>query len=83
MFSRIALATILGGALGNLIDRIRLGEVTDFIDVGIATYRWPIFNVADSAVSTGMVILIALVLFEGDKTEPAEGPEPKTYLPKE
>ncbi len=46
-----------GGAVGNLIDRIRLGEVIDFLDVYISTYHWPAFNVADSAVSAGAVIL--------------------------
>jgi signal peptidase II len=51
------MSLILGGAVGNLIDRIRLGEVIDFLDVYISTYHWPAFNVADSAVSVGAVIL--------------------------
>jgi signal peptidase II len=51
------MSLIMGGAVGNLIDRIRLGEVIDFLDVYISTYHWPAFNVADSAVSVGAVIL--------------------------
>lgn len=50
---RVMLALILGGNLGNLVDRIRLGHVTDFIDMGVRTTRWPVFNVADVAVVIG------------------------------
>ena len=49
---------ILGGAIGNLIDRITMGEVVDFVDVGIGSTRWPVFNVADSAVVVGVVLYI-------------------------
>ena len=56
---RPALSMVLGGALGNIIDRIRLGMVVDFFDVGIGTLRWPVFNVADSCVTIG-ILLIAL-----------------------
>lgn len=69
--SRFSLALILGGAIGNLIDRFAYGEVIDFIDIGVENTRWPVFNIADSAVTVGMIILISLVLFERDKTEPA------------
>ncbi len=55
-FRRLALALILGGALGNLIDRLRGGEVVDFIEVGIPRWHWPVFNVADSAVTVGVVL---------------------------
>jgi signal peptidase II len=55
--NRILLGCILGGAIGNLIDRIRLGWVVDFIDVGIGATRWPVFNVADSAVTLGVILL--------------------------
>lgn len=68
-FVRTALSLILGGAIGNLIDRVLYSSVVDFIDVGIGTLRWPVFNVADSAVSIGMVILIAVILFEKKTTE--------------
>lgn len=54
---RFALALILGGALGNIIDRIRWERVVDFIQVGVDGHYWPIFNVADSAVTVGVVIL--------------------------
>jgi len=53
---RLALALILGGALGNLVDRISTGLVVDFIDVGWGRWHWPVFNIADSAVSVGVVM---------------------------
>jgi len=56
---RVAIGLMLGGAVGNLIDRIRLGEVIDFIDVG----AWPVFNLADSAVVVGVVLIIYYFLF--------------------
>jgi len=55
----ISLALILGGAIGNLVDRLGSGEVVDFIEVGIPRWHWPVFNVADSAITTG-VLLFAL-----------------------
>jgi signal peptidase II len=55
---RIYLGLIIGGAFGNLIDRIASGEVLDFIDMGIGRYRWPTYNVADIAVTVGAVLLI-------------------------
>jgi signal peptidase II len=54
----IPLALILGGALGNVWDRIQLGYVVDFIDVYYDQWHWPAFNVADSAISIGTVLLI-------------------------
>jgi len=56
-------ALIFGGAIGNLIDRIRFGRVTDFLDVYIGNLHWPVFNVADSAVTIGIVIFLFHVLF--------------------
>jgi len=55
--NRILLGCILGGAIGNLVDRARLGWVVDFIDIGVGSVRWPVFNVADSAVTLGVLIL--------------------------
>lgn len=52
------LALILGGALGNLVDRVRHGYVIDFIDVYYGTWHWPAFNIADSAITIGAVLLI-------------------------
>ena len=54
----IALAMILGGAVGNLIDRVMLGYVIDYIDLYYNKWHWPAFNVADSAISIGVVLLI-------------------------
>lgn len=53
-----ALALVLGGAVGNLIDRVTRGAVTDFLGVYIGSYRWPDFNVADSAISIGLALLL-------------------------
>jgi len=63
----IALALILGGALGNLLDRIRFGEVIDFIDVFVKTYHWPAFNIADSAISLGAFLMFFWVFRRGKK----------------
>jgi signal peptidase II len=71
--ARWALALILGGALGNLADRIRIGEVVDFFHVSVAGFSWPIFNVADIGVSVG-VGLLALHLFRKEVPENADGP---------
>jgi signal peptidase II len=56
-------ALILGGAAGNMIDRLRWGKVVDFIDLYIASFHWPAFNVADSAISVGMVVFAYYVIF--------------------
>ncbi len=52
------LALILGGALGNVVDRLRFGQVVDFLDLHAAGYHWPAFNVADSAITVGAALLI-------------------------
>jgi signal peptidase II len=62
----IALALILGGALGKLIDRVIYGYVVDFIDVYYQTWHWPAFNVADSAITIGVTILLIDAVFFGD-----------------
>jgi signal peptidase II len=64
-----SLSLIMGGAIGNLIDRVRLGEVIDFIDLHWYSYHWPAFNVADSAVTVGGVFLIVNTVFKKDKTQ--------------
>jgi signal peptidase II len=69
---RLSLALILGGAVGNLVDRVTSGEVVDFIEVGIPQWHWPVFNVADSAVTVG-VLLFALAWSRG--REPAAAPD--------
>ena len=63
----LPLALVVGGAVGNVIDRIRLGHVVDFIDVHRGSWSWPAFNVADSAISVGAVLLLAFALF-GNKS---------------
>lgn len=57
-FKVVSLGMILGGALGNLLDRLRLGEVIDFLDLYWGKYHWPAFNVADSAVTVGILIFL-------------------------
>lgn len=54
----LALSLILGGALGNLIDRIRLGHVIDFLDFYVQNHHWPAFNLADSAIFAGAALLV-------------------------
>ncbi len=61
----VALSLIIGGALGNLVDRIRLREVVDFLDVYAGTLHWPAFNVADSAITVGSIGLAVMLLREG------------------
>jgi signal peptidase II len=56
----LAMGLLLGGAIGNLIDRIRFGYVVDFADIGIGTWRWYIFNIADMAVTCFFLVLIAI-----------------------
>lgn len=59
----LALGLLLGGAIGNFIDRIRFGWVIDFVDMGIGDNRFFTFNVADSAISTALLLLIIIALF--------------------
>lgn len=61
----LALGLLLGGAIGNLIDRLRFGYVVDFVDAGVGDLRWYTFNVADAAISTSLVLLFALALWPG------------------
>jgi signal peptidase II len=54
----LALTLVLGGALGNVIDRLRFGAVVDFLDFHVAGWHWPAFNVADSAITVGVALLL-------------------------
>lgn len=65
LYLSVALGFLLGGAIGNLIDRLRLGYVVDFVDIGIGDLRFYTFNVADSAISTAIVLLVAVALVPG------------------
>jgi signal peptidase II len=60
----VALGLVLGGAVGNLIDRLRYGMVVDFLDVHVGQYHWPAFNVADSAISIGVSLMILDMLLD-------------------
>lgn len=66
--SVLALGMIIGGAIGNVVDRIQYGAVVDFLDVHAFGYHWPAFNVADSAVCVGAAILILESLFTKGET---------------
>jgi signal peptidase II len=62
LYLSISLGLLLGGALGNLVDRLRLGYVVDFVDIGIGNLRFYTFNVADAAISTSIVLLLAVAV---------------------
>jgi len=66
-----ALAAVLGGALGNLIDRALFGQVTDFLLVYYHGWTWPAFNVADSFISIGVIVLLGRSLFVREEPQPA------------
>lgn len=66
---RIGLCLVLAGTFGNLIDRIRSGEVIDFVDIYFRSYHWPAFNVADSAITTGAVLLIVSLTFQAPSSQ--------------
>jgi len=63
-FLALGFALIFGGAVGNLIDRVRLGIVIDFLDIYIGKYHWPAFNIADSAITVGICIFGYHLLFK-------------------
>ena len=62
----VALGLVIGGAIGNVIDRVRFGAVADFLDFHVGGYHWPAFNVADSAIVVG----VALILLDGFVNKP-------------
>lgn len=66
--ARIGVGLVFGGAVGNLIDRARLGAVVDFIDVYWQTYHWPAFNTADSAITLGVLLIAATLMREQSAT---------------
>jgi len=66
-FSAIFLGLVVGGALGNAIDRLLHEAVVDFLDFHVAGYHWPVFNIADSAITVGVIFIIAEGLFAGRK----------------
>ena len=66
----LALALVMGGALGNVVDRLRFGAVADFLSFHAAGWYWPAFNVADSAISVGVALLVWLQLFQKTPEKP-------------
>ena len=62
--NNLGMGLILSGAAGNLIDRVSIGHVRDFVDFYVGNYHWPAFNVADSALSVGVVILVWISFFK-------------------
>ena len=65
----VALGMIIGGALGNVMDRIHYGAVADFLDFYIGEFHWPAFNVADAGITIGVIILVLESLFVGSETD--------------
>ena len=70
----VSFALIAGGAVGNLADRVRFGEVVDFIQWYVRSWYWPSFNVADSAITVGVVLLVIDMLFRNQKQEEISKP---------
>lgn len=64
-----SLSLILGGATGNFIDRVRIGKVIDFIDIFVGKWHWPAFNIADSALTIGIIIFLWSNLLRGTKND--------------
>jgi signal peptidase II len=73
-----ALALVVGGAVGNLIDRVSSGAVTDFVDVYVGTHHWPSFNIADSAISIGIVLMAIDSFRPHPRRQPQEAPAAAT-----
>ncbi len=68
----VSLGLIAGGAIGNLVDRVRLGSVVDFLDFYLGSHHWPAFNVADSAITVGVgLFLVYSLFFEKDQQKTA------------
>ncbi|MEE8394284.1 MAG: signal peptidase II [Rhodospirillales bacterium] len=67
MLTALAIGLVIGGALGNVVDRLRFGAVADFLDFHLAGYHWPAFNVADASITVGAVVLVLESLFGGEE----------------
>ncbi|MDH4227000.1 MAG: signal peptidase II [Deltaproteobacteria bacterium] len=63
----VSLSLIAGGAVGNLIDRVRFSSVVDFLDFHVKGYHWPAFNIADTAITSGVVLTLVAIVFSKDK----------------
>jgi signal peptidase II len=73
---RLSLALILAGAIGNVIDRLRFGYVIDFLDVHWRHHHWPAFNIADSAISVGICLMLLEAFLEGRREKRAAADDP-------
>ncbi len=71
----VAIGMVIGGAIGNVLDRLRFGAVADFLDFYIAGYHWPAFNVADSGITIGAGLLVLDALFTGPEKTNNNAPE--------
>lgn len=76
------LALILGGAAGNLADRLRFGQVTDFVDVFVGAHHWPAFNVADSSICVGVALLVLDLLRYGGRPGEAADAATTSHVPR-
>jgi signal peptidase II len=77
----LALGLLLGGAIGNFIDRLRLGYVVDFVDMGVGDWRFYIYNIADSAITVSLAVLILYMLFSSTVKRTAEAAEGEAEAP--
>jgi signal peptidase II len=77
-WTQLGLCLVGGGAFGNLIDRLRFGEVIDFLDFFVGPYHWPAFNVADSAISIGLGLLILQLILQS-RRETVKGYPPLLF----
>lgn len=73
---RCSLSMVLGGALGNIVDRVRIEKVIDFLDFGLGDLRWPVFNVADTFVTIGIFLLVLTYSRQPEAQAPAPAPPP-------
>ncbi len=73
---RCSLSMVLGGALGNIVDRMRIEKVVDFFDFGLGDLRWPVFNVADTFVTIGIFLLVLTYSRTQEAETPASNPHP-------
>lgn len=74
-YGLVALSLLFGGAVGNLIDRLRYGEVVDFLDFYVDRFHWPAFNVADSAITVGISLLMFSIFFQKEVPRASEARE--------
>ena len=75
----LSLGLVVGGAIGNLIDRVLIGSVTDFLDFALISF--PVFNIADMALVTGTALLVLLMLFAPEEPEEDSGADPSQSAP--